>query len=127
MNEEIKQQAEALDITPAELGLDAGRLPGQIPELDEREAAALIPAVEQSIVGPANSFPITPGTPDLLAKAFRTIPQKKVNEYKALWDSFINKDTPFIEFACEMFMITSPILMQRDLENITLLKRVGLN
>lgn len=125
MDDKIKAQAEAAGVTPAELGQDPERLPGQVPELDAADKAQTKLVIEKNI-GPQNSMPIPPGTPEHVAKAFRLIPQRKVNDYKALWDGFINKDMPFPEFACELFLATSPAQMQRDLENIVMLKQAGL-
>ena len=127
MNEEIKQQAAKLDITPDELGQDAGRLPGQVPELDAKDAAtaAASAAGSDKQLVTANSWPIPEGTPDLMARAFRTIPHAKVTEYKKLWDIFVNKDMPFIQFCCEVAYLTNPIIAQQDLGGIMAQRQEG--
>jgi hypothetical protein len=118
MDEEIKQKIEELDITPDDLGCEQARLSGQIPELDEADAATKLILPEQKSSPILNSFQIPPGTPDLLAMAFRTIPQEKINRYKALYDGFVNQDMPFIEFAVELAVATNPDLMKRDMGRI---------
>lgn len=122
VDEEIKEKTEALGITQDEIGNDPGRLPGQVPELDAKEAAeaeaAAKPAEAEKELPVRNSYPIPEGTPDLLAKAFRTIPHATVLDYKRLYDSFANRDVPFLEFACELAYITNPVLLQRDLDRI---------
>ena len=35
-----------------------------------------------------------------------------------MYDSFANRDVPFLEFACELAYITNQVLLQRDLDRI---------
>ncbi len=91
------------EITPSDMGQDPENDPG---------------VVEEAIA--SGSEPKQPISP-----CFEKIPFENRKTYRKLYDTFDKKDMLFEEFAIEMYFVSSPTMLKRDMGRIMQQKQMG--